>query len=171
MGIESAGGGDERGGWMSPGSEVATPPGPAEGWLPPRTAKRVLSRERAEFLAYLATRIVPESAALGRVERRRFMLIARFALGNRPAFERFQVRLFLWIVQWLPAFVTLRSFEGLPLPWQDAILRLLENAPLALIRAGFWGLKTVIFMGYYGQAAIAARIRYEPSFHGNEKLR
>jgi len=152
-------------------TETDTPPEPAEGWLPPRTAKRVLSRERAEFLAYLATRIVPESAALGRVEQRRFMLIARFALGNRPAFERFQVRLFLWIVQWLPAFILLRPFEGLPLPWQDAILRLLENAPLALIRAGFWGLKTVIFMGYYGQATIEARIRYEPSFHGNEKLR
>jgi hypothetical protein len=48
---------------------------------------------------------------------------------------------------------------------------MLESSPVRLLRVGVWGLKTLIFMGYYGQPVIAARTGYTPSLDGNEVLR
>ena len=54
---------------------------------------------------------------------------------------------------------------------QNWLLRTIEAAPLKLVRAGFWGLKTLIFLGYYGQRQTAAAIHYTPSLrNGNDFL-
>ena len=41
---------------------------------------------------------------------------------------------------------------------------------MAKLASGFWGLKTIVFMGYYSQDAVAPMIGYTPSFAGNESL-
>jgi len=67
--------------------------------------------------------------------------------------------------------LTLHRLEGLPGSRQDAVLRFLEGAPLTVLRAGIWGVKTLVYMGYYGQDAIERRIQYLPSkTEGNSKL-
>ena len=99
-------------------------------------------------------------------------MIIRLMLLRRSGMERFQVRLFLFVLRWLPAPVFFRPFERIPNSAQTWILLRFENAPIKLFRAGFWGLKTLIYMGYYGQLEIATKVKYEPDLrHGNELLR
>ena len=131
----------------------------------------VFSDRQAAFVLHLATRLVPEAASLDPRRRRRIRLIMRRMLRRRSGGERFQVRLFLWVIRWLPAPVFFRPFERVPTGVQNWLLRRLESAPLKLVRAGFWGFKTLIFLGYYGQKQTAAAIHYTPSLHnGNDFL-
>ena len=131
----------------------------------------VFSDRQAAFVLHLATRLVPEAASLDPRRRRRIRLIMRRMLRRRSGAERFQVRLFLWIIRWLPAPVFFRPFERTPTGVQNWLLRRLESAPLKLVRSGFWGFKTLIFLGYYGQKPTATAIHYTPSLHnGNDFL-
>ncbi|RDD60764.1 hypothetical protein DRB17_16330 [Ferruginivarius sediminum] len=133
--------------------------------------KKVFSDRQAAFLQHLATRMVPEARDLNAAQRRRLRMTIRLMLRRRSGMERLQVRLFLFVIRWLPALRYLRPFERMPESAQDRFLAFLEAAPLKVIRAGFWGLKTLVFMGYYGQADIAKEIHYTPSLHhGNEYL-
>jgi hypothetical protein len=66
---------------------------------------------------------------------------------------------------------TLHRFERLPGERQDRWLGFLENAPLTLLRVGIWGLKTLVFLGYYTQDGVQQRIVYVPSKEeGNVRL-
>jgi hypothetical protein len=47
----------------------------------------------------------------------------------------------------------------------------LETARLVLVRRGFWGLRTLILMGYYGRPAAAAAIGYRADPQGWEMRR
>src|SRR5262249_38726028 len=106
----------------------------------PNPGRPVFGPRQARFFWHVAELIVPEAARLDRNGRRRLRLIVGSALNQRPPFERFQLRLFLLVVQWLPAVFLLRPLDRLPPRTQSTILRLFENAPLGLVRAGFWGL-------------------------------
>ena len=65
----------------------------------------------------------------------------------------------------------MRWLERLPAERQDRWLRFLENAPLTLLRVGIWGLKTLVFLGYYSQDGVQRRIHYLPSKEeGNVRL-
>lgn len=134
-------------------------------------SKPVLSEALGVFLQHLASSIVPEAVELTYAQRKRLRLIVRFMLCRRSGMERVQVRVFLFLIGWLPALVFLRPFERIPEGVQDWILRRLEAARIRLVRAGFWGLKTLIFMGYFGQHDIVRAIGYTPSLHdGNVYL-
>ena len=45
---------------------------------------------------------------------------------------------------------------------QDAVLRWFEDNPVGALRSGTWGLKTMVFMGYYGQPETNASVGYQP---------
>ena len=49
-------------------------------------------------------------------------------------------------------------------------LTYLQDHPVQLIRAGFWGLRTLAFLGYYGQPETRAAIGYGPDARGWEAL-
>ena len=136
----------------------------------PQDTKPVFNERQAAFLVHLATCLVPEVADFDARGRKRMRLIIRAALNKRSPFERLQVKLFLGVIQWAPALIYFRPFERIPPSAQTAILHWLEGAPIKLVRVGFWGLKTVILMGIYGQEPIARAIGYEPSFAGNDLL-
>ena len=136
----------------------------------PQEQKPVFNERQAAFLVHLATCLVPEVADFDARGRKRMRLIIRGALRRRSAVERLQVKLFLAFIQWAPALVYFRPFERIPAASQTAFLRWLEGAPVRLVRVGFWGLKTVILMGIYGQQSITRAIGYEPSFAGNDLL-
>ena len=132
---------------------------------------RALSRERALFLEVVAARIVPEVAGLDAAGMARFVGIVDGALMERPEALRRQFGMLLGVIRWLPLARWGTPFERLTGPQQDRVLGWLEDAPVSKLRAGFWGLKTLVFMGYYGQEEIWPELPYAPRRDGNEVLR
>ena len=129
-----------------------------------------LDRQRwATFLA-VATRVVPGVAEFDAAGRERFAAIVGKALAERPAALRRQLALFLTVLRWAPLLRFGATFDRLAPARQDAVLRWLLDAPAAKLRGGFWGLRALVFMGYYGQLETWGTIGYAPSFAGNERL-
>lgn len=120
---------------------------------------QVLGPRQARFLTCLAERIVPEVADAAPDVQSRLVAVVDAELAQRPRNQQLQVKLLLFVLRWM----TLLPFERLPGRWQDALLHLLEGAPLTILRVGIWGLKTLIFMGYYSQNTVDRRIHYDPS--------
>jgi hypothetical protein len=117
-----------------------------------------------------ALRIVPGCATLDEDGRGRFDALVTRALGaRRPAMRR-QFGLFLAVVRWAPAFRWGRPFDSLDDARRDRFLSWLENNPLRPLRQGFWGLKTIVCMGYYGQPELSRRFSYAPDQSGNDAL-
>lgn len=131
----------------------------------------MLSASQAGLLFSLAARVVPETAGLDGPAKERFGAIVDQALSARPAAVRRQFRVLLSLLRWLPALRYGAPFERLAPGRQDAVLAWFQDAPLRPLRQGFWGLKALVFMGYYGRAEAGEAIGYAPSFAGNERLR
>jgi hypothetical protein len=130
-----------------------------------------LPDDTKDFLWLLAQRIVPETAELDEDGRRRFFAIIDGALLDRPANVRGQFSTFLGVIRKGPLIRYRKSFENLPNNCQDAVLRWFEDCPVGLLRKGFWGLKAMVFMGYYGQPETNALVGYAPDFDGKARLR
>ena len=119
----------------------------------------------------LCRRIVPESEELDDRERQRMRAIVAEALGSKPAAVRAQLRLFLAVLRWLPVLRYGRPLDRLGPAAQNSALRWFQEAPIAKLRVGFWGVRTLIFMGYYGRPAAGAALGYLPVNDGNQYLR
>jgi hypothetical protein len=131
----------------------------------------VLGPAQARFLLRLAARIVPEVEDAEAEVKDCLVAIVDHALVLQAPSQRLLFKLLLFFLQWITVPFTLHRLERLPPAWQDAVLRLFEGAPLTILRAGIWGVKTLVFMGYYGQEVIERRIEYLPSkTEGNSKL-
>jgi len=131
----------------------------------------VLSAGQQRFLLCLAARIVPESAGAPAQVTDPLLAAIDGELRPRPRLQQLEFKLLLLTIRWMTVPFTLHRFERLPAERQDGWLRFLENAPLTLLRAGIWGLKTLIFLGYYTQGGVQQRIRYLPSKEeGNVRL-
>jgi len=129
-----------------------------------------LNERQWAFLMDVARRIVPEVAGLDPAGRARFVAIVEKTLAERPRRIRRQFGVFLGLLRWAPALRFGARFDRLAPARQDAVLRWLMDAPLAKLRGGFWGLRALTFMGYYGRLEVGPAIRYAPSFKGNELL-
>ena len=121
------------------------------------------------FLAF-AERAAPALRALDDDQRARALALVEDLLADRPAATRRELALFLWLVRWAPVLRFLRPFDRLPPARQDAVIAWLEDAPLAKLRSGLWGLKTLAFLGYYGRPEAGETIGYRPSKTGNAFL-
>ena len=129
-----------------------------------------MTADQGRFLLCLARRIVPESEGLDDAGRTRFLAIVGEAIGSRTPKMRKQIGMFLKLMRWLPAMRYGMPFDKLPPGRQDAVLHWFQDHPRALIRKGFWGMKAMVFMGYYGRPEIHESLGYRPSTSGNEKL-
>jgi hypothetical protein len=129
-----------------------------------------LSEQQLAFLMTVAERIVPGAADLDREGRSRFTEIVSRALADRPRSIQKQFGVFLGLVRWAPLLRFGARFDRLRPENQDAVLRWLLDAPVAKLRSGFWGLRALAFMGYYGQPEVWPALGYTPSFNGNERL-
>jgi hypothetical protein len=129
-----------------------------------------LPKEKVEFFLVLAARIVPEMVELDSEGLGRFLNIVDEALASRPAEVRGQFATFLGILRWTPVLRFGRTFEKLGTDQRDAVLRWFEGCPVGLLRVGFWGLKAMVFMGYYGQPETNQLIGYTPKFDGRVGL-
>ncbi len=129
-----------------------------------------LPHEKAAFLGVLAARIVPEFEALDHAHSSRFYAIVDDALQDRTPAVRRQFGAFLGVVRWAPVVRFGVPFDQLSAERQDAVLRWFEDAPVGLLRKGTWGLKAMVFMGYYGQSEIGAALGYRPAFDGRSLM-
>jgi hypothetical protein len=114
----------------------------------------------------LATAIVPAASALSPAEWREVESIIANALAKRPASMRRQLALFIRALDVLPALRWGRPFRTLDAARQARFLHRIERSPIFLVRRGFWGLRTLVFMGYYGRPAVHAGIGYDARLRG-----
>ncbi len=118
----------------------------------------------------VAGRIVPALGELDSGGITRFLGIIDEALGDRPPGVQHQFGLLLDLVRWLPVLRWGTSFDRMDVRRQDRVLCWFQHNRVRLFRQGFWALKTMVFMGYYGQPELWSSIGYDPRPDGNEVL-
>jgi hypothetical protein len=129
-----------------------------------------LTPAQRAFLLAIAPRIAPASSPLTPAAGAAMLSLIEGTLASRtPAMQR-QFALFLRVLRWLPCLRYLRPLDRLDGARQDAALRWFQNHPLQVVRGGFWGVRTLLLLGYYGQPATGPSIAYTPSVDGNAVL-
>lgn len=129
-----------------------------------------LGTVRPVFRALVCT-VVPEAASLDEKGWSDAERLVETALGMRPASLQRRVRLFLRFVEWLPLVRYGRRFTSLDAQRRARFLSSLQDHPVQLIRLGFWGVRTLALMGYYGRLEAAKAIGYAADARGWEALR
>ncbi|HEY0787036.1 MAG TPA: hypothetical protein VGE86_00230 [Thermoanaerobaculia bacterium] len=125
---------------------------------------------RESFRALGAT-IVPEAERLSPAEWIEVEQIVERGLASRPPAIRRQLRLFVRILNVLPLFRFGKTFRALDRERRTRFLLAIQDAPLLLLRRGFWGIRTLVYMGYYGRPAAREEIGYRADPRGWEARR
>jgi hypothetical protein len=129
------------------------------------TTGAVLPPIRSRFRA-LAAAIVPESAGLDENGWTELESIVETALSKRPAGMRRQLALFVRALDFLPRFRWLRPFSALGPERKARFLQRVQSSRVLLVRRGFWGLRTLVYMGYYARPEAYAEIGYDAQLRG-----
>jgi hypothetical protein len=129
----------------------------------------VLAPVRAVFRAVVAT-VVPDAEQLDEPGWLALERLVEDALEIRPPALRKQLQLFLLAIQWLPVVRYGHTFVALQDEQRSRVLRYLQDHPQERIRCGFWGLRTLAFLGYYGRPEGAQAIGYRPDPRGWEAV-
>lgn len=124
-----------------------------------------LSPVRGSFRA-LATAIVPEAKQLDDPSWKELEEIVEKALSAQPQSIRRQLRLLVRALDLLPVLRFGKTFRSLDPGKRARFLHRVENAPLLPLRCGFWGLRTLVFLGYYGRDEARASIGYRADPRG-----
>lgn len=119
-----------------------------------------------ETFRALATSIVPEAVRLDEKGWSELESIVDEGLAGRPESIRRQLRVFVRALNLLPVARYGRTFRALDPEKRTAFLRGVEDAPLLLIRRGFWGIRTLVFMGYYSRDEARNEIGYRADVRG-----
>jgi hypothetical protein len=125
----------------------------------------VLSSVRPIVRAVTVT-LVPEAIELDEAEWASFEQIVGDALAARPPALRRQLLMFVRLLEWLPLLRYGRRFTRLGTEPRRRFLERLQDAPVLLIRRGLWGLRTLLFMGYYARPAGARAVGYRADPRG-----
>ncbi len=129
-----------------------------------------LESVRHIFQAVVCT-VVPDARELPPQAWAELEALVERILGDRPRPIQRRVRLFLRAIEWLPRLRYGRPFTALAEQERERFLARLQASPYRLIRVGFWGLRTLAFLGYYGRPAAARAIGYGPDPRGWEAIR
>lgn len=129
------------------------------------THRGALDSVRGIFRSVVRT-VVPEAEGMSEGEWAELESIVDDALRQRPPGMRRQLRIFLRAIRWLPVLRWGRRFPALSRDARTRFLRALQDAPLLLVRRGFWGVRTLAFMGYYGREAARDEIGYDARLRG-----
>lgn len=124
-----------------------------------------LASVRDVFRAVAAT-VVPEARELDADGWGRLEAIVADALSARPPAMRRQLRVLLRALEWLPVLRWGRPFTALSTDGRRRVLSALQDAPVLLLRRGFWGLRTLALMGYYGREEAREEIGYRAHLRG-----
>ena len=125
----------------------------------------VLAGIRETFRAFAAT-VVPEASGLDTSGWADLEQLVEKTLERRPPAVRRQLRALVRAIDFLPVFRWGRRFVNLGAPERTLFLESLEDAPLLLLRRGFWGLRTLVYLGYYARPQAAREIGYRADPRG-----
>lgn len=125
----------------------------------------VLAPVRATFRAVAET-VVRETASLGPEGWRELEAAVEGALAARPESVRRQLVTFLRVIEYLPLLRRLRTFSRLPLDARFEVLHDFEMSPRLLFRRGMWGLRTLVFLGYYTRDDVQGALGYRAHPNG-----
>ncbi len=112
--------------------------------------------------------VLPQTAALSSEEWEAMERLVHDTLQRRSGREIRQLNLFLRLIQWTSLLRHGATFTSLDLPRRQRVLEYLQDHPLQLIRSGFWGLRTLAFLGYYGRPEVSSALGYRPDARGWE---
>lgn len=135
-----------------------------------KPASLVLAPVRPVFRAVTVT-VVPEAQQLDGASWDELEHAVEHALRDRPPVLLRQLRFFLRAIQWLPLFRYGQTFTSLSSAQRLRILSYLQDFRVERVRCGFWGLRTVVFLGYYGTAGGVRATGYCPDPRGWEALK
>jgi hypothetical protein len=127
----------------------------------------VLPPVRETFRAIAAT-VVPEAERLDAAGWAELERLVEKALEARPAAVRRQLRLLIRTIGLLPLLRRGRPFTRLTPGERATVLAGLESAPILLLRRGFWGLRTLVYLGYYARPEAGREIGYRADPRGWE---
>lgn len=130
----------------------------------------VIAPVRPAFQA-LATTIVPEATRLTTGEWLEVEAIIEDYLSRRPAAIRRQLRLFVRVLGLAALARFGRSLTALDPERRTRFLAAVQDSPILLLRRGFWGLRTMVYLGYYSRAEAAGEIGYRANVRGWEARR
>ncbi len=133
-------------------------------------SRSVLTPVRAVFRAVVVT-VVPDARHLNEPSWLALEQLVEDALEIRPPALRKQLQLFLRAIEWLPVVRYGRTFAALSDEQRRHVLCYLQDHRVERIRCGFWGLRTLAFLGYYGRPEGAHAIGYAPDPRGWEAVR
>lgn len=120
--------------------------------LPPAASAR---------LRLLGGALSPAAATLDEVGWRAAETIIAEALAQRPPAVRRQVLLFVRLASTLlPLLFSGRTLRAMDPAARTVFLERLSHSRLLLLRRGVWGVRTLVFMGVYGQDAVRRRIGF-----------
>ncbi len=114
----------------------------------------------------IASAIVPEASAMDERAWSECDTLMDAALGDRPRELQRRLQLFLRAIDWLPMLRFGRRFGSLKPAQRARFLSMLENHPAQIIRSGFWGLRTLVLLGYYGRPEAVVAIGYAADARG-----
>ena len=118
------------------------------------------------ILHAIATTVIPETASLDERAWTELDDVIERAVAQRGERVQRQLITFLRLVQTLPIARYAKPFTSLDSARRTAILESLERSRLLLVRRGFWGVRTLVFMGYYTRDDVTESIGYHPSADG-----
>ena len=114
--------------------------------------------------------VVPEAVNLDEPRWRELERVIEETLAARPRNLQRQLRLLLRGIEWLPVLRYSRRFSSLEPARQTRFLSYLQDHPMPLVRKGFFGLRTLALLGYYGRPEAARAIGYAADRRGWEAL-
>jgi hypothetical protein len=114
--------------------------------------------------------VVPEASALDDKGWADLEALIQVALRDRPRALKRRLRLALYLIQWLPLLRYGRPFTSLNRTQRTRFLSFLDDNPILLVRVGFWGLRALALLGYYGRPEGAKAIGYAANPRGWEAL-
>lgn len=115
--------------------------------------------------------VVPEADQVAEPAWGEIEALVEATLRDRPPAMLRQLELFLHAIQWLCVFRYGRRFTSLSAAERTRYLARLQDHPVELIRCGFWGVRTLAFLGYYGRSEAVRAIGYAPDARGWEVVR
>jgi len=114
---------------------------------------------------------VPEVSEIDEAEWVQLTATIESALERQPEAVLKQILLLVRLLDWLPVARHGQRLRSLDLADRTRFLLQLQDSRVALLRRGVWGLRTLVFMGYYTHPGTYAGIGYAAHPRGWEATR
>lgn len=105
--------------------------------------------------------LVPRARRFTPEQRQASLCLVDDFIAGKPPLIRFQIFLFMMLVDAVSLFAGLRTFKNLPPRKKIRVMKWFFDCPIALFRKGFWGINTLAKMGVYGQEDFYSEIGYK----------